>query len=96
MLDFFDGILLSLVYGFLIVLFDGILLIFLDGFFDINDNLLGLADDVMLNLVKRPIAGISPSWTDKFLLGLAYGSFNANILGLPDGFFLRLFGRRFL
>jgi hypothetical protein len=28
------------------------------------------------------------------MLGLAYGSFNANFLGLSDGFFLGLVGRR--
>ena len=28
------------------------------------------------------------------MLGLAYGSFNANFLGLPDGFFLGLVGKR--
>jgi hypothetical protein len=47
------------------------LLVFLDGFFDVNGNLIGLANDVMLNMVNRPIAGISPSWTDKVLLGTA-------------------------
>jgi hypothetical protein len=47
------------------------LLVFLDGFFDVTGNLLGLANDLMLNMVKRPIAGISPSWTDNVLQGMA-------------------------
>ena len=56
---------------FFIDLFDGTLLVFLDGFFDVTGNLLGLANDLMLNMVKRPIAGISPSWTDNVLQGMA-------------------------
>jgi hypothetical protein len=78
----------------LIDLFDSTLQVILDGFFDVNCNLLGLVNDVMLNLVKRPIAGISPSWTDKVLLGLPKGSFDANWLGLTDGLLLCLKRRK--
>ena len=93
MLGLFNGIYKAL-YMVFIDLFDGTLLVFLDGFFDVIGNLLGLANDLMLNLVKRPIAGISPSWTDKVLLGLAKGYFDANWLGLTDGLFLCLKRRK--
>jgi hypothetical protein len=48
----------------------------------------------MLNLAIRTVAGILQRLTDKFLLGLAEGHFDANWLGLTDGLLLCLKRRK--